>query len=337
MDISVALKERSYTVTVAAGGLARVGERFALDRRVLVVTDSGVPPVYAETVAAACREPVVVTVPQGEGSKCLSRLEELLKTMLRHGFTRADCVVAVGGGVVGDLAGFAAAVYMRGVDFYNVPTTLLAQVDSSIGGKVAVDLDGIKNSVGAFHQPRAVLVDPSVLSTLPRRQISNGLAEAIKMAVTLDGPLFEELEQSDPYAMLETVIVRSLRAKAAVVAQDEREGGLRRVLNFGHTIGHGVETAAGLSRLLHGECVALGMLPMCGPAVRERLRAVLQKAELPTHLSGDPTPVIAALCHDKKRDAAGFHVVFCREVGTYALETLSEAQLTARVKEAFSA
>ena len=337
MEIPVALGKRSYTVTVEEGGLARVGDRMTLNRRVLVVTDSGVPSVYAETVAAACRDPLVVTVPQGEGSKCLAQLERLLTAMLRHGFTRSDCVVAVGGGVVGDLAGFAAAVYMRGVDFYNVPTTLLAQVDSSVGGKVAVDLDGIKNSVGAFHQPKAVVVDPAVLSTLPSRQVSNGLAEAIKMAVTLDGPLFEELERGDPFAMLPAVIVRSLHAKAAVVERDEREGGLRRVLNFGHTIGHGIETAAGLSRLLHGECVALGMLPMCGPAVRERLRAVLQKAGLPTELSGDPQPVIAALCHDKKRDDTGFHTVFCPEVGAYVPETLSEAELIARVKEAFSA
>ena len=176
MKITVELGKSSYDITILRGGLAQADRYMKLDRKVLVVTDSGVPAQYAQRVCTCCKEPVLVTIPQGEGSKNLGNFELLCRTMLQKGFTRTDCVVAVGGGVVGDLAGFAAASFMRGIDFYNIPTTVLSQVDSSVGGKVAIDLDNIKNCVGAFYQPKAVLIDPEVLNTLPARQIANGLA-----------------------------------------------------------------------------------------------------------------------------------------------------------------
>ena len=162
-----------------------------LNRKVLVVTDSGVPEEYSSIIVDAAKEPVLVTLPEGEGSKTLDSFGMLCRRMLDEGFTRRDCVVAVGGGVCGDMAGFAAASYMRGIDFYNVPTTVLSQVDSSIGGKTAIDFGGYKNIVGAFYPPRAVLIDPDTLKTLPARQISNGLSEAVKMALTSDEELFQ--------------------------------------------------------------------------------------------------------------------------------------------------
>ena len=322
MEITVELGANSYPITIQRGTLARAGEYLNLQRKALVVTDSGVPAQYAETVAACCADPVIVTIPQGESSKNLQNFEELCRTMLQHGFTRTDCVVAVGGGVVGDLAGFAAASYMRGIDFYNIPTTVLSQVDSSVGGKVAIDLDNIKNCVGAFHQPKAVLIDPDVLHTLPKRQIANGLAEAVKMAVNFDEKLLVLFEEENPEDHLEEIIAASLRIKAAVVKADEKESGLRRVLNFGHTIGHGIETAVGLDALYHGECVALGMLPMCSKTLRPRLEAILRSLGLPTTCHVDPDAVWAAMSHDKKMSGDTITVVYAPDAGQFSLEKM---------------
>ena len=322
MQIPVELGKDSYTVTVERGSLKYADTYLKLNRKVLVVTDSGVPEVYARTVASCCKTPVIVTVPQGEGSKNLSNFEMLCRTMLQNGFTRTDCVVAVGGGVVGDLAGFAAASFMRGIDFYNIPTTVLSQVDSSIGGKVAIDMDGIKNCVGAFYQPKAVLIDPDVLGTLPVRQIASGLAEAVKMAVNFDEGLLSVFEKEDPMQVVDRIIAASLRIKAAVVKEDEKESGLRKVLNFGHTIGHGIETAAGLDALYHGECVALGMLPMCSDALRPRVKAILEKLGLPTACHVDAEAVWEAMRHDKKLSGDTITVVYAEKAGSFELRAM---------------
>ena len=311
-----------YDVVIEHGSLGRVGELLRLDhRRVMLVTDSGVPRQYAETVAAQCGRPEIFTVPQGEASKSFPMLEKILSQMLSCGFTRDDCVVAVGGGVVGDLAGFVSAVYMRGIDFYNIPTTVLSQVDSSVGGKTAINLCGMKNIVGAFRQPKKVLIDPDTLRTLPQRQIANGLAEAVKMALTSDAELFRLFETQEPTAHLDTIIERSVRTKADVVTQDETEQGLRRVLNFGHTVGHAVESFEGLHGLYHGECVALGMLPMCSEEVRARLVPVLQRLGLPTALTIDRDAVAEAMLHDKKMQKDGVAAVYVDTVGSFRMQT----------------
>ena len=322
MTITVDLDQNSYPITIRRGALSQAGAYMKLDRKVLIVTDSGVPAVYAQTVAGCCKDPVIFTLPQGEGSKNIRNFEALCRTMLQNSFTRTDCVVAVGGGVVGDLAGFAAASFMRGIDFYNIPTTVLSQVDSSIGGKVAIDMDNIKNCVGAFYQPKAVLIDPDVLDTLPPRQIAAGLAEAVKMAVTFDEALFARFETEDVLAHIDQIIAASLKIKAMVVREDERETGLRKVLNFGHTIGHGIETAAGLDAFLHGECVALGMLPMCSDALRPRVQAVLTKLGLPTACEADPDAVWQALSHDKKRSGDAITVVYAEQAGSFRLQSM---------------
>ncbi len=328
--IVVPLKN-SYKITICRGALSHANEYMQLDRKVLVVTDSGVPAQYAATVAACCKEAVIVTIPQGESSKNLQNFEMLCRTMLEHNFTRTDCVVAVGGGVVGDLSGFAAASFMRGIDFYNIPTTVLSQVDSSVGGKVAIDLDNIKNCVGAFHQPKAVLIDPEVLNTLPQRQIAGGLAEAVKMAVNFDEDLLALLEQEDALSHIDQIIAASLKIKAAVVKADEKEAGLRRVLNFGHTIGHGIETAVGLDTLYHGECVALGMLPMCSDDLRPRVKALLEKLNLPTTCDADPDAVWQAMAHDKKLSGDTITVVYAPKAGSYQLQSIPLADLKEKV------
>ena len=319
MIIHMNLGENSYDIMVERGILHSVSEHINLNRKVLVVTDSGVPSQYAQAVASQSKDAVVKTIPQGEASKNFEQYKNLLKVLVEEGFTRSDCVVAVGGGVVGDLSGFVAASYMRGIDFYNIPTTVLSQIDSSIGGKVAIDFEGYKNIVGAFYQPKRVIIDPDVLKTLPKRQIANGLAEAVKMALTSDKELFELFEKEDPETCIDEIIVRSLGIKKYVVEQDEKEAGLRKILNFGHTIGHGIESEQN-GKLYHGECVALGMIPMCGSDVRPRLIRVLEKTGLPCRVDTCKEKVFEALKHDKKFKGDKVTVIKVREVGSFEME-----------------
>ena len=327
MIIRMELGDSSYDIVLERGCLKKAGELLNLDRKVFILTDDGVPAQYAETVAGQCREPHIHTVAQGEGSKSFAVLEELLTQMLELGFTRGDCVCSVGGGVVGDLGGFTAACYMRGIDFYNIPTTILSQVDSSIGGKTAVNLGGVKNIVGAFWQPRKVLIDPDTLDTLSDRQKSSGLAEAVKAGLIADPVLFAMFED---YAAggapldLEKVIAASLMVKKNVVEQDERESGVRKILNFGHTIGHGIESVTGL---LHGECVAMGMIPMCSPAVRSRLIPVLGALRLPARVHADPAEVYKAVLHDKKMGDGFVSIVSVDTVGSYKIQKVDPAVL----------
>lgn len=327
--LTVDLGENRYEVRVGEGLLDDAGKYLNLDRRVLVVTDDGVPAEYAERLARQCRAPEIVTLPQGEGSKSLDGLSRLLHAMKEKNFTRKDCVCAVGGGVVGDLSGFAAASYMRGVDFYNLPTTVLSCVDSSVGGKTGINFDGIKNLVGAFKQPKAVLADVGTLSTLPPRQVANGLAEAVKMALTFDEAFFSLFEKGNPEENLPEILCRSIACKIKVVEQDEKEQGLRRVLNFGHTLGHGIESL-GLG-LYHGECVALGMLPMCSEEVGERLRAVLKRLKLPTSLSFDREAALEAVLHDKKSVGGAVAAVFVESVGSFEIREIGEDELRKRL------
>ncbi len=322
MTIHMNLGDDSYDILVERGILANANEHLDLNRRVLIVTDSGVPEAYAKTVAQQCKEGIICTVEEGESSKSLEAFGKLLQTMLDHGFSRKDCVVAVGGGVVGDLSGFAASAYMRGIDFYNIPTTLLSQIDSSIGGKTAINFGGVKNIVGAFYQPKKVLVDPVLLKTLPQRQISNGLAEAVKMALTSDKELFNILENKDIESNMDEIIIRSLNIKKNVVEQDEKESGLRKILNFGHTIGHGIESSEGMSQLYHGECVALGMIPMCGEAIRPRVIEILKKCNLYREIKYDWEKITEAAFHDKKADGDTVTVTRVNEIGSFVLTTM---------------
>ena len=332
MIIPVSPGHDPYDVILERGCLSRAGALLALDRRALIVTDENIPEAYVRAVALSCARPTVVTVAPGEGSKCFAVLQALLERMLREGFTRGDCVVSVGGGMVGDLAGFAASMYMRGVDYYNVPTTLLSQVDASVGGKTAINLGGVKNVVGAFYQPRRVLIDPDTTATLPRRQLASGLAEALKTGAIADAALFEIFERGEAEQRLDEVIARSVAVKSDVVSRDEKEQGLRRILNFGHTLGHGIEALEGLHGLHHGECVALGMLPMCAPAVRARLEPVLERLGLPTALDFDPEAVMAAVVHDKKSVEGGVTCVLVDEIGACRLEKKTPAQLRAALE-----
>ena len=321
MIIPVKTNTGEYNIFLERGSLEKASEYLNLNRKVLIVTDDGVPKAYSQTVAKQCKIPYIVTLKHGEASKNFENYKLLLGKMVEYGFTRTDCVVAIGGGVVGDLSGFVASSFMRGVDFYNIPTTVLSQVDSSIGGKVAIDFGGYKNIVGAFYPPKAVIIDANTLETLDKRQILNGLCESVKMAATSDSELFEIFERDT--IDIDLIIEKSLKIKRYVVEQDEKETGLRKILNFGHTLAHAIETQSGLKDIYHGEAVALGMLPMCSDEARARLLPVLKKLALPTDFDFDISTVLDAVCHDKKADGDDITVIFVPEIGKYEMKKIS--------------
>lgn len=334
MIIPVKTSVGEYNIVLERGALAKAKEYLNLNRRVFIVTDNGVPEIYAKTLYSQCENAVIATIEQGEASKSAETFLSLLQKMVEFGLTRTDCVVAVGGGVVGDLAGFCAACYMRGIEFYNIPTTVLSQVDSSIGGKTAVDFLGYKNIIGAFHQPKAVIIDADTLKTLPKRQISNGLAEAVKMSLTSDAELFRLFEREDYLENLEAIIEKSLYIKRFVVEQDEKESGLRKILNFGHTLAHAVESINNMQNLYHGECVALGMLPMCSNNVKERLVKVLKRLNLPTEFDFNANGILDAVCHDKKMSGDKLTVIFVGEIGKYEMREITVSQLEQSLRKA---
>ena len=316
--IRVGTASGGYDIILRRGALREVGSLLKLDRKVMIVTDDGVPAEYTRAVAEASCTPTVLCLPQGEDSKRIPVWQSVLSKMLEGGFTRGDCVVAVGGGVVGDLSGFAASAYMRGIDFYNIPTTLLSQIDSGIGGKTGVDMDGVKNCVGAFWQ-------------------RCGLAEAVKMAACFDSELLDEIVLNGGED-IDRILHDSLMIKRSVVEQDERESGLRRALNFGHTLGHGIEAASG-GALLHGECVALGMLPMSAGTAKKKIISALHAVGLDTMLSITPKlrgEILDAVSHDKKSASGGIRIITVDEPGRYGESIETAEQLGERLDRTFA-
>lgn len=334
-EVMVELGARRYPIRIGSGLLAR-GDVGAVirGRDVLVVSDRHVAPLYLARVEAALAGKRIgrCILPPGEGEKTLARFGDAIAALAELGANRDATVVALGGGVVGDLAGFAAACWMRGVDFVQLPTTLLAMVDSSVGGKTAVDLPQGKNLVGAFHQPSAVIADIDTLATLPMRELRAGLAEVVKYGAIRDPAFFAWIEHHaaallarDPAALIEAV-ERSCRHKAEVVARDERESGERALLNFGHTFGHALETASGYGQLLHGEAVAIGMLMAARlsaarghapPEDAERLARLLAQLGLPRlpPRALDPAALLELMRMDKKSVSGQLRLVLWRGLG----------------------
>ena len=326
MIIPVNLGKDSYDIILERGAISRAAELFEIKSKVLVVTDSGVPERYARAVADQFEKSYIYTFPQGEQSKNFDTYRAICEKLLEYSFTRKDAVIAVGGGVVGDMSGFAAATYMRGIDFYNIPTTVLSQVDSSIGGKTAIDLNGVKNIIGAFYQPKKVIIDPEVLSTLSERLIKNGLAESLKMGMNFDKELFAIFKNENYLEKIDKIIELSLLIKKMVVENDEKEAGLRKSLNFGHTIGHGIETALE-GKLYHGECVAMGILPMCDVSIRAEVKEVLINIGLDISAVFDREKVKEIISHDKKSGGNKISVVKCKEIGSFYFEELTADEI----------
>lgn len=333
--VDVALGERGYEIRIEAGLLDRAGDLlapYARNGRLVVVSDEQVWAAQGERLRASGLNIIPLVVPAGEESKSWARLAELSERLLALGVERSDHIVAFGGGMVGDLAGFAAAIMKRGCAFVQVPTTLLAQVDSSVGGKTAINAAGGKNMIGAFHQPAAVLIDPTTLDTLPPREVRSGYAEVVKYGLIGDPDFFAWCEANgaallagDTEARLHA-IETSVRAKAAIVAEDERETiGRRALLNLGHTFGHAVEAEGGFSALLHGEAVALGMAlafrfsaehGFCPPADAERVLAHLDAVGLPTRLElGTPASLVEHMKADKKASGGRIPFILARGIG----------------------
>jgi len=331
----------SYRITIGAGVVGNLGalvrER-APAHRYALITDDVVAPLWLERALASFAErPTVHVVPAGEQHKSRETWAALTDELLAAGHGRDSAVVALGGGVVGDLAGFVAATFMRGIPFVQVPTTLLAMIDASIGGKTGVDTPAGKNLVGAFHQPAAVLVDPGMLATLPDDQLRAGLAEALKHGVVIDRDYFEWIAARAPGMLAAPtehatewveLVHRSARIKAGVVERDERESGIRKILNFGHTLGHAVELLSGLT-LLHGYAVAIGMvleaeagerLGVTAAGTRARIEEALDRVGLPTRVpsSQPPADVLAATMLDKKARAGAVEYALPAAIGAMA-------------------
>ncbi|HVA39940.1 MAG TPA: 3-dehydroquinate synthase [Candidatus Binataceae bacterium] len=351
----VELGANAHEVHVGAGLLDELGAlsiRAGLrPGRAALVTDSNVAGLYArraiESLRRAGFRPEMIEIPPGEASKSLATVELLYNRMTEAGIDRAGAVFALGGGVVGDLAGFAAATYLRAVAIVQVPTTIVAQVDSSLGGKTGVNHPRAKNLIGAFHQPRAIVADVATLASLPEREFREGFAEVIKYGAIMDAAMLADLERDldriaarDP-TILASVVARSLEHKAAIVATDEREGGLRKILNFGHTLGHALEASAGYGRYLHGEAVAIGMVAAAALSAKHaglgadeaaRLARLIEHmglpAAMPPGMRDDPA-FVSALRLDKKRADGGIEFVLLDRLGHALTHQLGFDQITA--------
>ena len=350
-QLQVGLGDRSYPILIDHGLMADIGPQLkerGIAKRFVVVADDNVAALHSQPLIASLTQvglnPELLTFPAGEASKNLATIAGLASRLARLGVDRKDGLVALGGGVTGDLTGFLAASYMRGIPFVQVPTTLLAQVDSSVGGKTGVDLPEGKNLVGAFYQPRAVYIDPLALRSLPAAELLNGIAEVIKYGVIRDPGFFDFLEEKRAAILaldldiIEQVIQTCCAIKAAVVAQDERESGLRRILNFGHTIGHAVE-ADSRYQLAHGSAVAIGMVAasrlavakgMLTPADASRITTLIRDFGLPTAIpaTAEPAALKAYLLTDKKTVAGRPFFVLPTAIGQVEItDQVSEAQI----------
>lgn len=345
--IPVTLPQNAYEIAIAPGGLARLGEwltgqccaPLGLGKKVLLVSNPVIFKHYGEAVIAALQEAdfMVSTciLPAGERYKTLASVQKIYDAALENRLERSSSMVALGGGVIGDMTGFAAATWLRGIAVVQVPTSLLAMVDAAIGGKTGVNHPHGKNLIGAFHQPRLVLIDPQVLRTLPGREFRAGMAEVIKYGVIWDSKLFEQLEQVKrldqrsliPDDLMQEILIRSCQAKAHVVSKDEKEAGLRAILNYGHTIGHAIESLTGYRLVNHGEAVAIGMVAAGQIAVdlnlwqqteQDRQQRLIQKAGLPTHVPAMVAidEILASLQTDKKVKAGQVRFVLPTQIGT---------------------
>jgi 3-dehydroquinate synthase len=354
--VKVPLGNRSYSILIGSNLLPRLGQecqRLALAGRCALISDVNVAPRYAkaalDSLSTAGFEPILITVAAGERAKTLTTVRYCYEQLAIHRLERKSFIVALGGGVVGDLAGFVAATYLRGIAFLQVPTTLLAQVDSSVGGKVGVNLKTGKNLVGAFHQPHLVLCDLDTLQTLPRRQYNAGLAEVIKYGIIGDASLFRQLErdlpqllQRDP-TLLKLVVARCCHIKAQVVGDDEKESGRRAILNFGHTIGHALETIFGYGRFLHGEAISIGQVAAAKISSEltglssfdvERITLLLNRTGLPTQVKLDRwqrAPLLRAMQLDKKVSQGEVRFVLAKRIGEISVGHSVPIELIKRI------
>lgn len=340
---------KGYDILIEQGILNHCGNYIrpiSKARKICLVSDTNVYPIYKDKIIKSLQENGFEVIPYifeaGEASKTIATVMEMVECMAQNGLTREDLVVALGGGVCGDMAGFAAAIYLRGIEFVQIPTSLLAQVDSSVGGKTAVDLPQGKNLCGAFHQPCIVLIDPDTLQTLTPKYFSDGMAEAIKMGCIKSKSLFEKIEKQNAREIIEEIIFECVSLKAEVVQRDEKEQGERALLNFGHTAGHAIEKLHKFTTISHGEAVGIGMvlIAKAGEAngitekgTANRIAKILEKYNLKTEDTYILTDIITAMNSDKKRTGNAIQFILLHSIGDSFIKPIYNEEIPVFFKE----
>lgn len=332
MELCVNTTLSSYKIIIEKGVLNNLNDYLSIDSKVMIVSDDGVPSIYLDTVKKQFNNSFSCIINQGEKNKSIDNFLKIQEALLANNFTRQDYLIALGGGVVGDLTGFVASTYKRGIRYIQIPTTTLSQIDSSIGGKTAIDFNSYKNVIGSFYQPSLVLIDVDVLKTLPSRHFNNGLVEALKIGLTFDNDLVSLFEK-DINDNLEQIITKALFLKKNVVEQDEKENNIRKVLNFGHTIGHAIESCS-LGDLLHGECVAKGMLYFIqDKELKKRVKNILEKLNIEIDYSLDVENIKHFILNDKKANGNYISTIIVKQVGTYQICDMSILDIVKKIKE----
>ena len=315
-SINIESKNGNYRIVIESGLLNHVQDFLDVDKTYIIITDDMIPTLYINQLISSLNKYMIIKFPAGEQSKSLKEYQKIISIMQENNVSRDACIIALGGGVTGDLSGFIASTYMRGIDYIQIPTSLLAQIDSSVGGKVAINTELAKNSIGQFYSPSLVLIDPITLQTLDERQFNNGMAEMIKYGMIHSLNLFEEIETQNIKDNLEHFIYESLSIKRYYVENDEFDHSIRQILNFGHTFGHAYESLYRYEKYLHGEAVALGMLKVCNNYdVRRRLIAVLKKYNLPIEDSASDLDLIPYIKNDKKNTSNYLNLIIVDKIG----------------------
>lgn len=328
MKLTVDVKHTTYDILLERGCIDKLHNYIDSTKRYFILTDTNIPQALIDQVVMQCPNSMVYKVAAGEQSKSMQTYEEVCLACLDFHMSRKDILIALGGGVIGDLGGFVASSYMRGISFISIPTTTISQIDSSIGGKTAINLGKVKNIIGSFYHPDFVLIDTNTLATLPKRHIQSGLVEALKAGLIHDPSLYEMFKQEDYETKIDEIIYKALLVKKWVVNQDEKENGLRKTLNFGHTIGHGIEAYYNLETYYHGECVGMGMLYFLeDERLKQEVISILEKMGLPTSTHFDLHKVYDYITMDKKAYADTISVIKVNEVGKAYIEDLPLTQI----------
>ncbi len=324
-EIVIKSRYTDYTVHIGKGIIDRLDNWLDPKRQYVLILDSGIPEFYKIRIQRQLKNVLTIVFPQGETHKSLEEFQRIVEILVKNNIDRSATIIALGGGVTGDLAGFVASTYLRGIPFIQIPTTLLAQIDSGIGGKVAVNIRNTKNVIGTVYPPETVIVDPEVLSTIDRRQFASGMAELIKYGMIADETLFENIRDMSPQDDIEPFIVKAIEIKKQFVEADELDSGIRQALNYGHTIGHAIEAYYNFEKYLHGEAVAIGMVRILKDAhLRQTLISVLEKHGLPVKDPVKTSDLLPLIQKDKKTRNKTIHYIDVPKIGTFAIKNFSD-------------
>ncbi len=325
--VHVPILGKEYDIIIKQNILKEVDRYIDKTKELVIITDNNIPKDYLNIIKPKLNNPLVLSVNQGETSKSIKTAYNLINQMIDNKVTRSATIIALGGGVIGDLAGFVASIYMRGIDFIQIPTTLLSQIDSSVGGKVGINAENMKNAIGSFKQPKLVLIDSTVLNTLDDRQISSGISEMIKYGLIARKPLFDALLSKDIFTNINQYIYDCVSIKTDIVVNDEFDYGVRQLLNYGHTIGHAIEQESNY-QLLHGESIAIGMMLMAkDTSFGEKLEKLLNKYNLPTSHNYDKEKLYDYIVTDKKVSGDTLNIIVVEEPGKAYIKPINKIEI----------